>query len=397
MKKLYGLCALTLASVITLSSGNVASAQEFLINQTDDQAQVNTQIDHIQIEPNLIVKNHSTYKRLTCGSSMGFLVKVYKKDGSIATGEEAKVKCELQSEDGSPVNAAVTLTNPEVWDRGEETDDSGYAMISVYAPYGHEEKLKLVVYSAQNEAVEQTHSFQTVLDKRDGTSISKFNPGATAGKVNISAAKESWNAQKQNYTITLPKVTAKNKGDQFVGWKDEAGKVYEAGKSVTVDARSLQLFDAVWKTKTGTNFTIDVEAKVPYSAQYTVTGKKTVAFVKPICIVKTFYPVNIPDTVEFHNETYKVTSIAASAFRNTSVRKLVIGKNVTKLDKNIFGKNRFLKRIVIQSEQIKSVAKNAMKGITQDTVIQCPKAKVKAYTKLFRKAGLDKKVTIKGV
>lgn len=380
----------------TYPAGGINTPSDSII-QTEEQTNDQSHIDRIQIEPNVIVKNHSTYKRLTCGSSMGFLIKVYKKDGSIATGEEAKVKCELRSKDGSPVNAEVTLTDPKVSIPQDDIADSGYAKINIYAPYGYEENLELVVYSAQNEAVKQTHSFQTVLDKRDGVALSKFDLGTTAGKVNVSAAKESWNAEKQNYTITLPKVTAKKKEDQFVGWKDGKGKIYAAGKDVTVSSHSIQQFEAVWKTKTGTNFSIRVDEKLPYRVQYAVTGKNKVAFIKSTCFAKTSYSVKIPDIVEFHNETYKVDSVAASAFKLTGVKKLVIGKNVTKLDRNAFGKNNIVKSIIIRSEQIKSVGKNALKEIPKDAVIQCPKAKVKAYTKLFRKAGLNKKVIIKGV
>ena len=367
-------------------------------DQTDDQSQVNDQIDRIEIVPGIMEQGQESENCYYSGAHINFQAKVYMKDGTVAVGgKNAQVTCELRKKDGTQPQAVCNLINPVYpIPEGVQLDDRAFADIRIYAPYNYAEELELVVRSVHNKNVSASYNFQTITTGTDET-ISLYDTGITAGKVTVKQPKESWNAADGTYRVVLPEVIAENKADQFVGWKNKKGKVYAAGKTVTVKNQQPYKFKAVWKTKTGTNFTLDVKQKVPYSAQYTVTGKKTVAFVKPICIIKTFYPVNIPDTVEFHNETYKVTSIAASAFRNTSVRKLVIGKNVTKLDKNIFGKNRFLKRIVIQSEQIKSVAKNAMKGITQDTVIQCPKAKVKAYTKLFRKAGLNKKVTIKGV
>ena len=72
--------------------------------------------------------------------------------------------------------------------------------------------------------------------------------------------------------------------------------------------------------------------------------------------------------------------------------KLVIGKNVTKIGKNIVHLNcKKLKTLTVKSTKLKNV-KNCLKSSKVKTV-KVPKAKKAAYKKLFKKAG--KKVTVK--
>ena len=54
---------------------------------------------------------------------------------------------------------------------------------------------------------------------------------------------------------------------------------------------------------------------------------------------------------------------------------------------------------MIKSTKLKAskVTKGAFKGVTKKTVIKVPKAKVKAYRKMFRKKGLNKKVKVKAI
>ncbi|MGN0485510.1 MAG: leucine-rich repeat protein [Lachnospiraceae bacterium] len=394
-KAFYGLCALAVLTTVPFGAKSVTFGQEPIVNQTEDQSQEKNQISKIEIEPYSISKNHSQYDRLTCGSNMTFLVKVYLQDGSIATNQDAEVKCELRKKDGTAANAVYSLKNPEYPLPQDDVSQSEYAKINIYAPYGYEEDLELVVSSVQDQTVKQTYAFKTVSDERDGVSISRYKLGTTAGNVSVAKAKESWDAKKKEYTVTLPKVKAKNSADVFTGWKDEKGNVYASGKKVRVGSGSLHEFQAVWENQQGKEFTVKVEHR--YTTRYKITGKDTVALTKHTGIQKGLYTFEIPNTVEFHNQTYKVETIAKSAFSNTSVQKLIIGKNVKKMDKKALGKNMFLKTITIRSKKIESVGTDALKKVKNDVTIQCPKAKVKAYTRLFQKAGLNKNVKIKAI
>ena len=382
-KAIYGLCSLAILTTLTFSTTSTLSAQTPAVNrvtvQSSEQSQPQNKISKIKINPLSITKNHSTYNCLTCGSSMNLSVKLYYSNGKTATGKDAEFICQLRTKDGTASNAVFTSKDTE---------------ISIYSPFGHEEELELIVTSAQNPDITQTYSFRTVSDARDGVAISKYTLGTTAGNVNITDTKETWNASKKIYTVTLPDVTSENPADNFIGWKDEKGNVYTAGKKVNVTKDCLHEFMAVWKEQTGVEFKVD---EMPETTKYMITGKNTVSLISHTSIRKGLYTYEIPDTIEFHNKTYKVSSISKTAFSNTSVSKLVIGKNISKINANAFGKNMFLKTVIIKSKKIKSIGKNAMKNIKKEAIIKCPKSTVKPYTALLRKSGLNKKVKIKGI
>jgi len=66
---------------------------------------------------------------------------------------------------------------------------------------------------------------------------------------------------------------------------------------------------------------------------------------------------------------------------------------VTKLGSKAFYNSKKLNSIVIKSTKIKTVGKNAFKGIHKKAKIKVPKSKVKSYTKLFK--GKGQKSTVK--
>jgi hypothetical protein len=156
--------------------------------------------------------------------------------------------------------------------------------------------------------------------------------------------------------------------------------------------------------------------------------------------------ITIPATVKIGNVTYKVTSIKAGTFKgNKKIKKVNIGKNVTsigdeafsgctklttismgaglksigakafynctslkqlslpekttKLGKQFAGKCKSLKTLTINSAKMSNstVSNSAFSGIGKNVTLKVPKAKKKAYTKLFHGRGLGKKVVIKAL
>jgi hypothetical protein len=172
---------------------------------------------------------------------------------------------------------------------------------------------------------------------------------------------------------------------------------------------------------------------------YKVTKQGTaVAFVKTKSKSKT---ITIPATIKIGNTTHKVTSIAANALKgNKKLTKVTIGKNVTSIGKGAFqnctaltkitvpdkvtsigdlafsgckkmttvtlgkgvkkiGKETFkgnskLSSITIKSTALKSVGKDALKGIQSNAKIKVPAKKLSAYKKLLKNKGQGKKVKI---
>ena len=136
---------------------------------------------------------------------------------------------------------------------------------------------------------------------------------------------------------------------------------------------------------------------------YRITGKNTAKMITSTVNGDKKKNLRIFSTVKLNGKKYKVTSVAKNALKgNKKVRTLVVGKTTEKIGKSAFQncknlkkiiiKSKNLKKIVIKSTQLKKVGKNAIKGIAKGAQITCPKAKKKAYKKLFTaKAGFVKK------
>ena len=77
------------------------------------------------------------------------------------------------------------------------------------------------------------------------------------------------------------------------------------------------------------------------------------------------------------------------------MKELTIGKYVKKIVTNAFSGCKKLKVITINSTSLKSVGKNAIKGINKKAQIKVPKKKKKAYKKLFKsKTGFKKTMEV---
>ena len=140
----------------------------------------------------------------------------------------------------------------------------------------------------------------------------------------------------------------------------------------------------------------EIEDKSGSTYTVTQTGKKAeVEYSAPKENAKG--TVKIPDKVTINGVSYKVTSVAANAFKNNDkVKKVVLNNNITSIGKNAFSGCKNLKTITITSTKLtsKSISKNAFKGISGKVVIKVPKGMKKKYKKLFRAKGLSKKVRI---
>lgn len=141
----------------------------------------------------------------------------------------------------------------------------------------------------------------------------------------------------------------------------------------------------------GTTFTA---GKLKYKVTGTAQGKTTVAVQAPKS--KKTKSLTVPASVKKNGNTYTVTSLAASAFKNCKkLKKITIGKNVATIGKNAFSGCKALKKLTVKTTKLKTVGKNALKGIHKKAVIKVPKKKQKKYQKLWKKKGQRKTVKIK--
>ena len=145
-----------------------------------------------------------------------------------------------------------------------------------------------------------------------------------------------------------------------------------------------------------------------YKGRYKVTNvkKKTVEYIG--AKNKKASSVSVPTEIKINKKKYKVTSIAANAFRNNKkLKKVTIGTNVKTIGKNAFrgcknlkkvtiGKNvttigshafygcKKLNLIEIRSGKLKKVGKAAFRNIAKHPTARVPKGKMQKYQRLFK-------------
>lgn len=92
-----------------------------------------------------------------------------------------------------------------------------------------------------------------------------------------------------------------------------------------------------------------------------------------------------------------VQTIGQKAFKKcVALKKITLQTKVKKIGTQAFCDCKNLKTITIKSKQLKSVGKNAIKNIKKNATIKVPKAKKKAYKKLFKsKTGYKKSMKVK--
>ncbi len=136
--------------------------------------------------------------------------------------------------------------------------------------------------------------------------------------------------------------------------------------------------------KNSSTYTID-------TMKYKVTnartdGKGTVELVSiPSNSKKT--TITVPSTVKISGKTFRVSSIGSKAFKNkTHVKKIVLGKYITKIGQESFYGCKSLNTIEIKTTNLKSVGKNSIAKIHKKAYIKVPSSKVITYKKLFNKS-----------
>lgn len=200
--------------------------------------------------------------------------------------------------------------------------------------------------------------------------------------------------------------------DGVFQWKDSSVKPSLKDSGKTPYVVEFIPTDTEHCEKIEVEITIIVNSKIPHNVvsavkkgdvrtvdngiyKVTSTSVKSVSYIG--CKKKSVKSVKIPNSIKLDGKTYKVTAIASNALKNKKkLQRVTIGLNVTILGKNAFWGCKNLQKIVINSKKIKTIKKNALKGITKKAVIKTPKSKTKKYKKLFTsKTGYKKTMKIK--
>lgn len=241
--------------------------------------------------------------------------------------------------------------------------------------------------------------------------------GSGAPSMSVSAS--------ENRFIRLPEYIPEKTGCTFKGWSDGTN-TYAAGSRYKMGSADITL-TAVWEKIHTTPPTPPPSNAIQENKIYSYNGldyKVTslsaatveVAVQKNTALMR----IIVPDTITLDKKSYKVTSVAASAFKNfKKAATAVIGKNVvtigdsafagcvklkkitinstglTSIGKKAFQKCKALKKITIKSKVLKTAGKGAFKGIHSKAVIKVPAAKRKNYAKILAKKGQKSTVKIK--
>ena len=182
-------------------------------------------------------------------------------------------------------------------------------------------------------------------------------------------------SQKQSIKVKLGKKTLKQGTDYTVSYKNNKniGKatvtIKGKGKYEGSIKKTFQITVAKGKTYTAGNFKYKMT-----NASTNGKGTVTLAATKKSKSDSKFTSCKITDTVKIGGKTFKVTAIGDNAFKGY----------------------KKLKTITIESKNLKSVGKDAVKNIHKKATIKVPKDKVKEYKKLFnKKTGFTSKMKIK--
>lgn len=122
----------------------------------------------------------------------------------------------------------------------------------------------------------------------------------------------------------------------------------------------------------------------------------TVTYVAPTD--KKAATIIIPNAVVIDGVTYKVTAIEKNAFKkNVYVKKVIIGKNVSKIASKAFCSCKKLKTLIIKSKKlsIKKTGSKAFAKTFKRMTVKVPKKKFKAYKIMLIKRGVNKKAKFK--
>lgn len=211
------------------------------------------------------------------------------------------------------------------------------------------------------------HSFTWIIDKE----ATEQAEGSRHEECSICHEKKA--------AVIIPKLPSSTQPSQTPDAQPSQTPGEQPGQNTTVPAKGTKL-----TTEDGISYQVTSVAEKNPAVAYVGSEKQKAS-------------VTIPDTVTINNMTYKVTSIAANAFKNNKkLKKVVIGKNITKIGKKAFYGCSKLKNITVKTTKLtkKNVGSQAFKGIHKKAAFKVPKKKIGSYRKIFRARGAAKTIKV---
>lgn len=233
---------------------------------------------------------------------------------------------------------------------------------------------------------------------KKGTTIEAADATTDAGQIPETA------------TFTVTSSDVKNPTVSFDGVSSKTAKAVTIPKTITYNGVTYKV------TTVSLKFFISSGDKAKYKVTGNKVGSLNVEY--KVSSNKKGISAKVPDYTVYKGIKFKVTAVAAKAFKNNKkLKQISIANSVTKIGKEVFygcsnlktvtigknlktiGANAFngcknLKKITIKSTKLISVGKNALKGINSNSEIKVPKSKLSKYKKLFKNKGQKKTVKV---
>ncbi len=227
--------------------------------------------------------------------------------------------------------------------------------------------------------------------KYTGAKLTIQKSGLTAKMVTLSYTKTAYTGEALKPTVTVKdeKTTLKQGTHYTVSYKNNT----DIG-TATVTVKGTGAYSGTINK----NFTITPPAKNKVfnvnDNKYKIldTSKSTVTITGTT--EKT--TLIIPNTVKIGGKNYSVTAIGDNAFRDNSLKKVNIGKNITKIGAGAFldSDKLDIMNIYTQNLALNRVGEYAFGCIASDAIIKVPAEKKAAYSKILRQRGLFRTIKI---
>ena len=177
-------------------------------------------------------------------------------------------------------------------------------------------------------------------------------------------------------SITIPKSVTSIDYDVFRGcdslaiscYKNSAVHKYAIENNIPVKLIGKNATPASGTpAKKGTTLTISSKK---LQVKVTSSSKKNPTVTITKFTDKKAKKLTIPATVKVKGVTYKVTAVSDKAFKGSKkLTTVTIGSNVTKIGKEAFFGCKNLKKITVTAGKLKTISKNAFKGINKKATI----------------------------
>ena len=329
--------------------------------------------------PAAITSDMPKLAKLISQRAVGVWLQVNGIDSKVCAGETDSGKLTIVDA-ATGIFASATYdksrTYPALTVKKEESTSEKFAEIKSKA----EENSNLTIYKL-SDAKNSTTGYTVYLPVQDSDAEIYAYDGSTLTKLETKKYDEKSILAVE--VSDLDKyIVIRTKGDTV----SENGNNQQGNSNTNTDKKPQQNNTSSSSVKKGDSVTVG-------KAKFKVTGSEAVEYTAPKS--KTASTITIPATVKISNKTYKVTSIAANAFKNCKkLKKITIGKNVTKIGKKAFYNCKKLKTVLVKTKKLtqKKVGSKAFTGTPKKAVMKVPKKQLKLYKKIFKKKGFVGKI-----